>query len=178
MARTTVSSFVLLGGSLTYVIEVGNDGPSDEPSATVTDVFPAELDCTWTCAPTGGATCPAGPVTGDIAATVSLPAGDTATFTADCVVLAIATGSIVNTATIAPSAGVADPQPANDTATDTTSVRPLDFGDAPDPSYPTLTASNGARHGIVPGLLSEPGLTPKATANRPRRRRRRSRRNR
>ena len=28
----------------------------------------------------------------------------------------------------------------------------LDFGDAPDPSYPTLLASNGARHTIVPGI--------------------------
>lgn len=28
----------------------------------------------------------------------------------------------------------------------------LDFGDAPDPSYPTLLAANGARHTIIPGL--------------------------
>lgn len=28
----------------------------------------------------------------------------------------------------------------------------LDFGDAPDPSYPTLLANNGARHMIVPGI--------------------------
>jgi hypothetical protein len=28
----------------------------------------------------------------------------------------------------------------------------LDFGDAPDPSYPTVLASNGARHYIVPGF--------------------------
>ncbi|MEY2409469.1 MAG: hypothetical protein QOF48_2139, partial [Verrucomicrobiota bacterium] len=32
-------------------------------------------------------------------------------------------------------------------------VRVLDFGDAPDPSYPTLKASNGARHLIVPGVF-------------------------
>jgi hypothetical protein len=29
----------------------------------------------------------------------------------------------------------------------------FDFGDAPDPSYPTLMASDGARHGVVPGFL-------------------------
>ncbi len=29
----------------------------------------------------------------------------------------------------------------------------LDFGDAPDPTYPTLLANNGARHIIVPGFL-------------------------
>jgi hypothetical protein len=28
-----------------------------------------------------------------------------------------------------------------------------DFGDAPDPTYPTLAASNGARHFIVPGMF-------------------------
>lgn len=31
-----------------------------------------------------------------------------------------------------------------------------DFGDAPDPRYPTLRASNGARHGIVPGFSLGP----------------------
>lgn len=30
---------------------------------------------------------------------------------------------------------------------------PLDFGDAPDPTYPTLTASNGARHFIQAGFM-------------------------
>ncbi|MEO1087091.1 MAG: GEVED domain-containing protein, partial [Acidobacteriota bacterium] len=30
--------------------------------------------------------------------------------------------------------------------------RDVDWGDAPDPSYPTLAASDGARHVIVPGL--------------------------
>ena len=29
----------------------------------------------------------------------------------------------------------------------------LDWGDAPDPSYPTLSANNGANHVIVPGLM-------------------------
>ena len=33
---------------------------------------------------------------------------------------------------------------------------PLDFGDAPDPTYPTLLASNGARHRVVPGVFMGP----------------------
>lgn len=150
--------FVLLGGSLTYVVDVVNDGPSDDPLATLTDVFPVDLDCTWTCVPSGNATCPSGPVSGDIDATVSLPAGDSATFTAECAVLPTAIGSIVNTANIASSPGVSDPEPANDTDGDTTTVRLLDFGDAPDPSYPTLTANNGARHGIAPGFYLGGGV--------------------
>ncbi|MBN2171254.1 MAG: T9SS type A sorting domain-containing protein [Candidatus Krumholzibacteriota bacterium] len=32
----------------------------------------------------------------------------------------------------------------------------LDFGDAPDPTYPTLLAHNGARHRIVPGVFMGP----------------------
>jgi len=47
---------------------------------------------------------------------------------------------------------------------------PLDFGDAPDPPYPTLLASGGARHVIVPGVFlgaiidPEPNGQPGATA--------------
>lgn len=47
---------------------------------------------------------------------------------------------------------------------------PLDFGDAPDPTYPTALASNGARHVIVAGyhlgaaIDAEPDGQPDATA--------------
>jgi len=34
----------------------------------------------------------------------------------------------------------------------------LDFGDAPDPAYPTLLGSNGARHTIVPGVVLGKGI--------------------
>ena len=50
------------------------------------------------------------------------------------------------------------------------SICPEDFGDAPDPTYPTLLASNGARHVIVPGFFlgasvdPEPDGQPNATA--------------
>lgn len=46
----------------------------------------------------------------------------------------------------------------------------LDYGDAPDPTYPTLLASNGARHVIVPGVFlgnlvdAEPDGQPDPTA--------------
>lgn len=46
----------------------------------------------------------------------------------------------------------------------------LDFGDAPDPAYPTLLANDGARHVVVPGIYmgvqidSEPDGQPDATA--------------
>jgi len=50
-------------------------------------------------------------------------------------------------------------------------VRGLDFGDAPEPAYPTLLASDGARHVLLPGVFlglvadPEPDGQPTATAN-------------
>ena len=41
-------------------------------------------------------------------------------------------------------------------------VDSLDFGDAPDPTYPTLLASNGARHIIVPGVFLGATIDPEA----------------
>jgi hypothetical protein len=38
----------------------------------------------------------------------------------------------------------------------------LDWGDAPDPNYPTLRASNGAYHVIVPGIFLGGGVDPDA----------------
>jgi hypothetical protein len=35
---------------------------------------------------------------------------------------------------------------------------PQDYGDAPDPTYPTLSASNGARHTIVTGIRMGPAV--------------------
>ena len=40
----------------------------------------------------------------------------------------------------------------------------LDFGDAPDPSYPTRLASNGARHRIVDGMYLGAGVDPEPDA--------------
>ena len=51
------------------------------------------------------------------------------------------------------STGVATPQgPASDGEVEdyAVTVEGLDFGDAPDPTYPTLLASNGARHAVLP----------------------------
>ena len=41
----------------------------------------------------------------------------------------------------------------------------LDFGDAPDPKYPTLLASNGARHRVIPGFSLGPTVVPDADGN-------------
>jgi uncharacterized repeat protein (TIGR01451 family)/CSLREA domain-containing protein len=135
------------GQSVTYTIGVANAGPTPVVAAQVSDVLPTHLtSCSWTCSPSGGGACAAGPVNGDISDTVDLPPGATLTYTLDCTVSTAATGNLVNTATVAAPPWVNDTAAGNDSATDSDAVEGMDFGDAPDPTYPTLGASDGARH--------------------------------
>jgi len=106
------------GGSTTYTIVATNSGPSGVTGATVSDSFASSLTCTWTCAAAGGGTCAASG-SGNIADSVNLPSGASATYTASCAISASASGSLVNTATIAAPAGVTDPIAGNNSATDT-----------------------------------------------------------
>ncbi len=106
------------GSSVTYTITASNSGPSNAPGATVADTFPASLTCTWTCAGAGGGTCTAAG-SGNINDTVNLPPSGSVTYTASCTISAAATGSLSNTATVAAPAGVTDPNPGNNSATDT-----------------------------------------------------------
>ena len=111
------------GGSTTYTITASNAGPSDAPGATVADTFPAVLTATWTCVGAGGATCPAAG-SGNINNTVNLPAGGSVTYTVSASISPTATGTLSNTATIAAPAGVTDPNPGNNSATDTDTLTP------------------------------------------------------
>jgi uncharacterized repeat protein (TIGR01451 family) len=106
------------GGSVTYTITASNAGPSNATGATVADTFPASLTCTWTCAGAGGGTCTASG-SGNINGTVNLPSGGSVTYTASCTISAAATGTLSNTATVTAPAGVTDPTPGNNSATDT-----------------------------------------------------------
>ncbi len=108
------------GGSVTYTIVVTNPGPSADPSVGLADVFPAELTCTYTSVAAGGATGNTAAGAGDIADTLSMPAGSSVTYTADCTIAEDATGTLSNTATVAGS--VTDPDPGNNSATDDDTV--------------------------------------------------------
>ncbi len=105
------------GGSVTYTITASNAGPSNATGATVADTFPASLTCTWTCVGAGGGTCTASG-SGNINGTVNLPSGGSVTYTASCTISAAATGTLSNTATVTAPAGVTDPTPGNNSATD------------------------------------------------------------
>ena len=111
---------------MTYTITVTNGGPSDVVDAPVTDVLPAALTgAAWTCgAGTGGGTCDVAAGTGDVATTVDLPAGATVTITLTATVAPSQTAPVANTATVDAPAGVVDPTPGNNAATDTDTMAP------------------------------------------------------
>ena len=116
---------VVPGTTTTYTIVVTNAGPSAVVAAPVTDVLPAAItSATWTCVASAGSSCAAVSGIGDIASTVSLLAGGTATFTLAATLSPSATGTLVNTATVGVPAGVTDPTPGNNTATDTDTIVP------------------------------------------------------
>jgi uncharacterized repeat protein (TIGR01451 family) len=110
------------GGSLTYTIVVANAGPDPVVGATVSDTvtaLPQVASASWTCLGAGGATCTAGPVTGDIGDTVDVPVGGTVTYTLVVKPACGASGDLVNTATVTPPSGTTDPGPGPNTTTDT-----------------------------------------------------------
>ena len=107
------------GDPVAYTITVSNAGPRDVIGATVTDSFPSDLtSCSWTCVPSAGATCTAGPVAGDVTDVVDLPMGEKVTYTADCTVSPGAGTSISNTATVLPPLAILDPSLGDNSATD------------------------------------------------------------
>ena len=112
------------GQSVTYTIAVTNSGPSDVTGATVTDTLPAAIaSATWTCLASGGGTCIASGA-GSIGDTVSLPVGATLAYTLVASIAPGATGTLANTATVTPPASVADPNPGNNSATDSDTLMP------------------------------------------------------
>ncbi|HSF16184.1 MAG TPA: metallophosphoesterase [Vicinamibacteria bacterium] len=112
--------FVTSGDILTYTLVATNAGPSDVSEAIVTDVFPAVLTgCSWTCYATGGAICSGGPVSGDLADTIDLPVGGSATFAASCTFRGEGADFVTNGASISAPSGVSDPNPTNDAPSDT-----------------------------------------------------------
>jgi uncharacterized repeat protein (TIGR01451 family) len=111
------------GGAVTYTIVVANAGPGAVTAATVTDNFPATLTVTsWTCVASTGSSCTVSGTGVNRAGAVTLPNGGSATFTAVAALSATATGNLVNTATVTPPATISDPNPANNSATDTDTI--------------------------------------------------------
>ncbi|CAN5817624.1 hypothetical protein BH11PSE8_BH11PSE8_39850 [soil metagenome] len=111
------------GAVVTYTVKVANAGPNAVTGATLTDAMSSKLSAmSWTCVPTAGSTCGAASGSGNIATTLNLLNGGSATFTVSATVSATASGSIVNTATVAVPSGISDPNAANNSATVTDTI--------------------------------------------------------
>jgi uncharacterized repeat protein (TIGR01451 family) len=136
VSKTDGSPTYTPGGTVTYSVVVSNAGPGDVTGAVVTDPLPAQVSAaTWTAAYTGGGSGPAGG-SGNLVATVNLPAGAAVTFTITATIRPDATGDLVNTASVAPPEGVPDLNPGNNSATDIDTL-PAPVG--PPPAPPTVT---------------------------------------
>src|SRR5262249_14615393 len=113
------------GGAITYTIVVTNAGPSNATGVGVADTFQASLTgVTYTASATGQASGFTANGTGNIADTVNLPSGSTVTYVVHATVSSATTGTLSNTATVSVPSGVTDPNPANNSATDSDTLAP------------------------------------------------------
>jgi uncharacterized repeat protein (TIGR01451 family) len=130
ITKTDGVTTVAAGTSDTYTIVVSNTGPSAVTGAHVVDVLPAGVTAaTWTfTGSTGGGSVsglPSG--SGNLDTTVDLPVNATLTFTFTVDVDPSASGSLTNTATVTPPAGLTDPTPGNNSATDSDTIPTADL---------------------------------------------------
>lgn len=112
------------GMSVTYTIVASNAGPNDASNATVTDTFPGTVNCSWTCSASAGSSCTAAG-SGSINDLVNLLSGGSVTYAAVCNIDPAATGTLSNTATVAVSGSMSDPNLANNSATDNDTLAPV-----------------------------------------------------
>ncbi|MDQ3012209.1 MAG: DUF11 domain-containing protein [Acidobacteriota bacterium] len=127
ITKTNNTGTLMPGTQTTYTIVVSNAGPSDITGALVTDILPATLTMvSWTCTASAGSSCsaPNGNVNLNNTA-VNLLVGGTATINLTVTVSSNVTGTVSNTATVAAPAGITDPNPANNSATDTDTLTPV-----------------------------------------------------
>jgi uncharacterized repeat protein (TIGR01451 family) len=104
------------GQPVSWTIGVTNAGPLAATGAVVTDVFPSTVTgVTWSCVPTGGASCPASG-SGNLGATVTVPVGGGLTIQATGTASLGAARQVADTATVAVPAGMDDPVPSNNSA--------------------------------------------------------------
>jgi hypothetical protein len=113
------------GSQPTWELVVSNAGPSTASGARVQFALPAGLTgATWTCAPVALATCPAAAGTGGIDQLVDLPSGGALRWRLTATVSAAIGATIAATASVAAPTGVVDPDPQDNTASDSDPVVP------------------------------------------------------
>jgi uncharacterized repeat protein (TIGR01451 family) len=125
ITKTDNVTSVYRGGPVSYTITVTNLG-TYAVRGTVSDNVPASVTVSgWTCATTAPSFCgpPAsGGAGNNISATVTLEPAASATFTVNGTLSATASGTLVNTATVAVPPWLTDSNTTNNTATDTDAI--------------------------------------------------------
>ena len=137
IAKTVSAAIAQAGQTLTYTIDVTNNGPSLAEAVTVTDTLPAGVTFVSGTGPAGEALTAAGQV-------ITVDGGDVAnqgtfSFTVQATVNAGATGDQTNTATV--STTTSETNAGNNTATAVTAIDPVTGSLAGTVlSMPTITA--------------------------------------
>jgi uncharacterized repeat protein (TIGR01451 family) len=119
VTKTDGQATAVPGQVISYTITVTNSGPNPVSGVTVSDpATPSLTGVAWTCSPSGGASCGAAAGPGDISDTVDLPVGGTVTYTLSGTLVANPQ-SLSNTAAASLPAGYGDPNPDDNSSTDT-----------------------------------------------------------
>jgi uncharacterized repeat protein (TIGR01451 family) len=115
---------VVAGEPAVYTVTVSNVGPNAVTGAVLNSTFPAQLsDATWTCVPSGGASCAPTSGSGDwINKTLNLPVGSSVTFTVTGDLASTATGNLVSTVSVATPDGINELTPTDNTSTLSTPI--------------------------------------------------------
>ena len=129
VVKTTATQAIDWNEGITYQIVVTNLGPNDAVAASVEDfVSPLLVNVSWTCTPSGVATCAASG-TGDIEDLVTLPAGASVTYELTGTLIDEDSGPagpyLVNVATATVPGTVVDPVASNDSDEVSTLVVPI-----------------------------------------------------
>lgn len=110
-------------GTNTYTIIVTNNGPGNVIGATITDNIPAQVqNWTWVCASQTNGANGCDPVTNvntNFSDNVNLPSAASITYTVTAAISGTASGDLINTVTVGVPTNYKDPNPGNNTATDT-----------------------------------------------------------
>ncbi len=102
---------------ITFQVTVENAGPSDVLNAPFTDIIqPYLLNPSWTCTPEAGASCTLSG-TGNIADSVSIPAGSRVVYTINALVAGNAPDILVNTASVSRPPDYTEVNTSNNIAT-------------------------------------------------------------
>ncbi len=146
ITKTDAKTTVTQGSTDTYTLVVANTGPNPAIGASVVDNVPAALTgASWTCSATAGSSCSSPSGTGNLGTTVNLAVGGSATILLTATVAPSATGTLVNTATVTPAPGTLDPNPANNSATDSDTILPT--------ADLSITKTDGQTTVVVGGVL-------------------------